>query len=252
MANERLRAAMATAHVGVETLAERLGVDPKTVQRWLMGRVPHARHRWSLAGLLGEDEHYLWPPEDRGVRGASPTAELVAAFTHRADVPPDRWWEMFSGAREQIDLLGYAMLFLMEQHPQLPPLLVRKAGESCKIRIALADPDSHEAAERDGEERLNGGLQARIRTARLYFSVLDECPGVEIHYHRTPLYNSLFRFDDQMFVTPHLYGVPGYSAPLLHLRRRGGQGLFDSFAGHFESIWGTSATAPRTAASAPV
>jgi hypothetical protein len=81
------------------------------------------------------------------------------------------------------------MLFLIEEHPQVPPLLHRKAGESCKVRIALVDPNSPEAAERDTEERLAGGLLARIRTARLYFSVLDDCAGVEIHYHRTPMYN---------------------------------------------------------------
>lgn len=96
MANERLRAAMAAAHVGVEHLAERVAVDPKTVQRWLNGRVPHARHRWGIARLLGEDEHYLWPPEERGERGASPNDELVAAYTHRADVPLAQWWDMFS------------------------------------------------------------------------------------------------------------------------------------------------------------
>lgn len=242
--NERLRTSMASAHVDVAIVSERTGVDPKTVQRWLAGRVPHARHRWSVAELLGEDEYYLWPPEARGERGAAPNAELVAAFTNRADLDPKQWWELFAGARQQIDLLGYAMLFLLEQHPQLPPLLERKAGESCTVRIALADPDSPEAVQRDREERLEGGLRARIRTARRYFGVLDGCAGIHIHYHRTPLYNSLFRADGQMLVTPHLYGTPGYGAPLLQLRRKGGDGMFDRFAAHFEAVWATSEPAP--------
>jgi transcriptional regulator with XRE-family HTH domain len=250
MGNERLRASIATARLGIEELAEQVEVDPKTVQRWLKGRVPHARHRWAVARVLDEDEHYLWPPEDRGEPGASPNAELVAAYAHRADVSPTQWWQLFSSAQRQVDLLGYAMLFLVEQHPQLPALLQRKAGEGCRVRIALVDPASPEAEERDEEERLGGGLTARIRTARLYFGVLDDCPGVEIHHHRTPMYNSIFRFDDQMFVTPHLYGAPGYSAPLLHLRRKGGQGLFDGFAAHFEAIWATSAPAAGAAISA--
>jgi transcriptional regulator with XRE-family HTH domain len=248
--NDRLRASMVQARMDIDKVADRLQVDPKTVQRWLNGRVPHTRHRWSLADLLDEDEHYLWPPEDRGVPGASPNAELLAAYTHRADVAPEVWWERFAASRERVDLLGHAMLFLMEQHPQLPPLLQRKAAEGCRVRIALADPDSPEAAERDREEQLEGGLQARIRTARRYFAVLDGRDGVDIHYHRTPLYNSLFRFDDHMIVTPHLYGVPGYSAPLLHLRRKGGGGLFDSFAGHFEAVWATSTPAARRAVEA--
>lgn len=159
-------------------------------------------------------------------------------------MPTDRWWELFVGARERIDLLGYAMLFLWEQHPQLPELLQRRAAEGAQVRIALADPNSPEACERDAEEGLAGGLQARIRTARLYLRCIDAAPGVALHFHRTPMYNSIFRCDENMFVTPHLYGVPGYTAPLLHLRRKGGQGMFDGFAAHFEAIWSTSRPAP--------
>lgn len=240
MTNERLRASMAAAHVDVERLADKVGVDEKTVQRWLGGRLPHRRNRWQVAEVVGEDDDYLWPPEERGEGGAAPNAELVRAYNHRADAPAEEWWRLVSSAQQQVDLLGYALLFLMEQHPQLPPLLHRKALDGCRVRIALADPDSPQVAERDEEEGLGGGLRARIRTARLYFGVLDESPGVEIHYHRTPMYNSVARGDGEMFVTPHLHGTPGFMAPLLHLRRKGGQGLFDSFAEHFEGVWSVS------------
>jgi hypothetical protein len=64
-----------------------------------------------------------------------------------------------------------------------------------------------------------------------------DCPGVEIRFQDSPLYNSVFRFDDQMLVTPHLYGTQGSAAPLLHLRRLGPNGLFSRFAAHFEAIW---------------
>ena len=47
MGNERLRTAMAKARVDIEAVTNKTGVDPKTVQRWLDGRVPHARHRWA-------------------------------------------------------------------------------------------------------------------------------------------------------------------------------------------------------------
>jgi pyocin large subunit-like protein len=40
MANERLRSAMAKAQADVEAITQATGVDPKTVQRWLTGRVP--------------------------------------------------------------------------------------------------------------------------------------------------------------------------------------------------------------------
>jgi len=70
MGNERLRTAMTTARVDVDAVATSAGVDPKTVQRWLAGRIPRSRHRWSVASLVGEDEHYLSPdsPESTSYR----------------------------------------------------------------------------------------------------------------------------------------------------------------------------------------
>ena len=40
VANERLRIAIANAQVDIDQIAEATKVDPKTVQRWLAGRVP--------------------------------------------------------------------------------------------------------------------------------------------------------------------------------------------------------------------
>src|SRR6266581_9633566 len=60
-ANEPLRKAMADARITIETLGRAVSVHPKTVQRWLAGRVPHPRHRWAIADLLGIREEALWP-----------------------------------------------------------------------------------------------------------------------------------------------------------------------------------------------
>jgi hypothetical protein len=40
-----------------------------------------------------------------------------------------------------------------------------------------------------------------------------------------------------MFVTPHLYGLHGSMAPLLHLRQLSNDGIFASFANHFNVVW---------------
>lgn len=246
MTNDRLRRAMTTARVSVDDLSDAAQVNPKTVQRWLGGRLPHARHRWAVATALKEDESYLWPTSEATLSpGAASTAEVLAAYAHRADVPTSQWWDLLVGAKRQIDLLAYAMLFLPEQHPRLCDLLRGKAAADCRVRITLADPASSQAAERDAEEQLNGALLGRIRTALQYLGPLDDCEGVEIRLHATPMYNSLFRFDDDMFVTPHLYGTPGYNAPLIHIRRLGPDGVFANFAEHFETIWTTSHP-PRT------
>ncbi|MGH8884168.1 MAG: hypothetical protein ACRDYX_03150 [Egibacteraceae bacterium] len=90
MANERLRAAMAVTHVSVDELARAAEVDPKTVQRWLAGRIPHARHRWAVATRLAEDQSYRWPDAHRRT-GPDSTAEVIAAYAHRADMPSTAW-----------------------------------------------------------------------------------------------------------------------------------------------------------------
>jgi hypothetical protein len=41
-------------------------------------------------------------------------------------------------------------------------------------------------------------------------------------------------------IAGHLYGTIGYRAPLLHLRRLGAGGVFDTFAGHFGGLWATT------------
>ena len=238
MTNMRLKAALTAARLTVEDVAEKAAVDPKTVQRWIKGRTPHPRHRWALVTLLGESEDYLWPPEDKPAgTDITCTEEVVAAFSHRADASQARWWDLLQGARSSIDLLGYAMLHLPEQHPDLMALLRRKGSAACRIRIALADPDSEEAARRDAEEGLDGGLLARIRTSAKYFGELGDCENVVMRFHSTPMYNSIFRFDDQMLVTPHIFATPGSKAPMIQLRKRKAGGVFDGFAQHFEDIW---------------
>lgn len=248
MGNERLRRAMADARVSIDQVSQQADVDPKTVQRWLKGRTPYTRHRWVLASLLGEEERYLWPsPADSTGRGVTSSDEVVAAYAHRSDVPSTDWWELFAGSAEHVDLLGYAMLHLPEQNSGLMALLKDKGAAGCAVRVVLADPRCTYAADRDAEERLNKALLARIRTSHFYFSELHDCPGVEIRQQNAPMYNSVFRFDDQMYVTPHLYGIPGSKAPLFHLRRRGHDGVFADFAAHFEGIWAASEPAEPVA-----
>ena len=246
MENERLRNAMEAVHVNIEMITRVTEVDPKTVQRWLKGRVPHARHRWKIAALLKEREDFLWPNHGRqAVTALEHTSEIVAAYAHRSDVSPNIWWQLFLQAKGEIDLLGYAMQFLPEQHPYLTDLLKEKATYGCKIRIALADPTSPQVQMRDEEEQLGGTLPARIQTTLHHFRSIHNVDGIEIRYHSTILYNSLFRCDNEMFVTPHLYGLHGSKAPLFYLRCLGSNGIFTNFLEHFQKIWGETISTYR-------
>lgn len=108
------------------------------------------------------------------------------------------------------------------------------------VRIALAHPDSRYVTERDAEERLGGTLRDRIRTTIDHLRPLFDVEGVEVATHESPMYCSVFRADEQLFYTPHLYGLKGYRAPLYDLRRCGDDGPFDAVTAHFERLWATT------------
>src|SRR2546430_16781867 len=61
LVNDRPRTAISRRGLTLEAVAEHARVDPKTVQRLIAGRVPHGRHRWTVAAPLQADADYLWP-----------------------------------------------------------------------------------------------------------------------------------------------------------------------------------------------
>jgi hypothetical protein len=187
-------------------LARAVEVDVKTVDRWIRGRTPRTRTRLAVASLLGDAEANLWPkarPDQ--APGTTSTAEVVGAWAHRADVPTDLWLSLLETARERIDLLGYAYPFLFELAPQVIATLRQVSTAGARVRIAVADPDCPHVAERDALEQLGGTLPGRIRLALMWLSNLDGLVDVTVGVHRVHLYNSVFRFDNQMIVTPHLF-----------------------------------------------
>ena len=245
MSNERLRRAIATARVSVEVVATAANVDSKTVRRWIAGRLPYPHYRWAVAAFLKQDEAYLWPdvPARTGPRGLE-ALDLMLIYTHRSDVPPELWWNLFSAAEREIDLLAYAALFLPEQHLSLVDLLREKAAAGCKVRLLLGDPTSPKIIERGEEEQFGEGIVSRSRVALLHYQPLAISGGAQIRVHGTTLYNSIYRFDDTMLVNTHVYGCNAYSAPVLHLRHSAKGGLFDTYLESFESVWALSTHAP--------
>lgn len=85
-------------------------------------------------------------------------------------------------------------------------------------------------------EQLHGTLPDRVRTTLRHLSTFSGVSGVEIRLHDVPLYNAMYRFDDQMLVTPYLVHAHGFQHPLLHLRRDG-EGIFQAYERQFETIW---------------
>jgi transcriptional regulator with XRE-family HTH domain len=238
VSNERLRSAMAAARIDIDAIASSASVDPKTVQRWLNGRVPHPRHRWKLVDLLGEDETYYWPQVATSARSrAASEAELITLYPQRAYVPPDLWARMFRRAEQSIDVLVYAAVFLHEQQPDLNDRLRELADRGCRIRIALGDPEGTCVQARGREERFGHGIESRCEIALMHYRPLIGHPRVSIHLHDSTLYNSIFRFDDEALINAHVWGANAFAAPVLHVRRLANGHLFNTYMQSFEAVW---------------
>jgi hypothetical protein len=64
--NMALRNAVLSSGLELPQIARSVGVDPKTVQRWITrGVVPHPRHRWKTCEILKADESEIWPDDVR-------------------------------------------------------------------------------------------------------------------------------------------------------------------------------------------
>lgn len=246
MANERLRDAILASGLTIEQVAEKSAVDPKTVERWTTrsDRVPYPRHRRALSTLLGQAESYLWPaavpPERQATIAAS---EIVSVHPHRSAIPADTWDRLLRQASDRIDVLAHAGQFLVERSDFIRTL-AEKAGAGVTVRIAFGDPSSDAIALRSAEEGLGEGvLAARIKYGLVAYTTLVGTPGIEFRYHATTLYNSIFRFDEEMIVNTHVYGVPGAHAPALHLRKLGAGDLFATYAKSFTDVWALSTAA---------
>ncbi|MGP3919050.1 helix-turn-helix domain-containing protein [Nonomuraea sp. 10N515B] len=237
MVNERLRRAMLRAGLDPRQLADRAEVSVKSVERWLHGTVvPYPKTHYRVAAILEEDESYLWP--DAIDKASLVGAEVVASYPRRNDVPRHLWTETLRNAERNIDLLAFAGLFLTEEHPDWLPTLAGKAKEGARVRLLLGDPQGEQLASRDAEHQIGGGVAGRVAAVLGYYRK-HMPPSVQIRLHDTPLYNSIYRFDDEMLVNVHVYGLLAAYTPTVHLRRMDGT-WFNTYVESFERVWASA------------
>ena len=244
MRNERLRAALLEHGITPAVLGGELGVDHKTVERWLAGRTPYRKYRYALAARLGVDEVYLWPDAlPREVVGAASEAEIVAVYPHRWEAPQDAWRRMFAAAEQQIGILVYAGLFLAED-AGAQKILAGKARAGVHVQILLGDPDSPQVAERGADEGIDAAVAAKIRNVLVLYRQLRGIDGAEFRFHQTILYNSIYRADDQLLVNTHVQGIEAARAPLWHLRKVAGGELAAVYLESFDRVWESAVPVP--------
>jgi hypothetical protein len=143
---------MLRARLREDDVAAHMGVDPKTVRRWLNGRVPYASNRAALADLVGADESDLWPDAGGPLTARVRPEELGAIYPHRWAIPRDVWAQFFESAEYELGILAYSALFLAEDAGLLG-IIANKANRGVRVRIALGDPERAFASPNAGRKR---------------------------------------------------------------------------------------------------
>ncbi len=238
--NEPLRRALLRARLREDDVAARLDVDPKTVRRWLNGRIPYASNRAKIADLVGASEADLWPDAGGPLTARTRPEELESVYPHRWAIPRQVWMRFFESAEHEIGILAYSALFLAKDSGILG-ILADKGCASVTVRIALGDPDSPHIAERGTEGDISDAMSAKVRNAIVLFRPLAEVENIEIRLHQTVLYNSVYRTDDRLLVNQHIYGIPAPHAPVFAFRKATGGELVSTYLEVFEQIWADAA-----------
>jgi lambda repressor-like predicted transcriptional regulator len=263
---ELLAAAMTNAGIDVDTLAERIQVDVRTVRRWVTGTIPYARHQNRIARALNTTARELWPeahpdpddasdePEDgaaagRGAIGGFGSGDVVAVYAGIDDSELPEWRDLLAGARSRVRMLDLTLEDVID--PAIVTQLAEKAAAGCEVEILVSDPDSAYLTttmlDRDPQRSLDDvpdlawGLDRTI-------AILQPLLGrqrVSVRMFVAERGVSILRFDDEMLITLHLHGAPREMEPIIYLRRHEQGGIFDRYLHHAELI-ATRAGAPLT------
>ena len=231
---------MLNAEMSASALASAVGVDVKSVARWVSeDRVPYPVTRVKIARALDQRETYLWPSlVDRAGANDQTLAELERVWPTRSAVPSEMWHSLFGHASAQLDILVYAGGFLIETL-DLVDVLRWKASAGTQVRVLIGDPRSDAVKIRSDEISLTW-LPDRCQTTARHLDAVRREHGVSVRHHSTTLYASTFRFDDVLLVNTHAFGVWAAQSPALQVRQSSGASLFDFYASAFDRVWAAS------------
>jgi len=238
VANDVLRRALSDARLTERQLAQRVGVDPATVSRWVADehRMPQARLWWRVAEQLGCEEVELWPRAARAAVKMGWDREVQAVYPTRAAMPRDVRQRMVAGAGREVMAALYTAYSLWSDIPGLSDLLRAKAGAGCRVRFVLGDPDAELTHLTEQAESTPLTVGARIGHALHELEPLRDV--VEVRQSVLGWGKSVLRCDGEAVLAFAVLGQMGAQSPHLHLVRRLSGGLFDQMAvAHTEALW---------------
>ncbi|MFI0410414.1 XRE family transcriptional regulator [Actinomadura sp. 3N508] len=181
----------------------------------------------------------LWPDAIRKNVKTGPDREIAAVYPYRSACPKSVWRRLIGAATKDLTFAGYTNYFLWLEIPNLRTVLRRKAESGCHVRFLVGDPDSEVTRRREQLEAVPLTVGTRIKITLDELSKIADVPGVEARHGDDHIAMSVFIFDDEMLVTPHLAHLVGHDSPMLHLKRHQDDGLYDRFAYHVTELWNT-------------
>jgi hypothetical protein len=219
-------------------------VATKTIERWVANEslIPHAANRVEVSTVLGVGESVLWPKATKNVLKTGHDREIVAVYPYRSACPSSVWAELIKRAKVDLYFAGYTNYFLWLEQPAFLRTLQEKAESGCRVRFLVGDPELDITRQREQAEDVALTVSTRIRITLENTMKLDGVSGVEACFSdsldaQTHMSLSVFRFDDEVLVTPHLARTVGHDSPLLHLKRMEESGVFDRFVASAEELW---------------
>jgi transcriptional regulator with XRE-family HTH domain len=217
MANDHLKIALTRAGLTAEQFADIISVDPKTVQRWVGGRTPYARHRDTISRALDIPEHELWPdtvpPPPAPVFGAEthPAPDSLPAIGAWASLDTDGALNpvaLLTDDVKQVDLLDSFDTLL--GIPGVARALDTLASRGCQIRGMVPNADTWPVpsiAERLGMRTLTTTVPHHV----------------------------LLRADGTLMLG--LLLLDGEPPPLFVVNRETSPGIYERLLAHLDNLW---------------
>jgi hypothetical protein len=184
----------------------------------------------------------LWPAAAKNIIKTGPDREVVSVYPYRSACPKAVWGELIERAKDQILFAGYTNYFIFLDQPAFHRTLQEKLSQGVRVRFLLGDPE--------GSGHPSPGADRGHRAQRLHAyqdhagepGKVGAPEGLEVRYTSAEdatnhVGLSVFRFDEDALVCPHLARLVGHDSPMMHLRKRDDHGMFDRFADHAEELW---------------
>lgn len=168
---------------------------------------------------------------------------IINSWNNRSDCPVKEWINRIEMSDGTIRILCYAMSFLVDDG-DFDEVMLKKASEGKKIQILLGKPTGECIKARTIEERIEGNIADRIERAAARIDDinkrLSEEKKIEVKYHDTPLYASIYIMGSKAIITPQLYATRGALAPILEIQKTDNkQCMYIKYLEMFNEVWKT-------------